>query len=1610
MPASVRARAFLLVACVMAIGVVISPLAERVLEPRFADPRWLKLEAAMQGEEGEEREGGEAGPGKRFDQPDQALTFYVNSRTGPVITRGSDVTTGARTLDPSRYLPALQQMRAMPRYSSATGAAMPSYGDLPDGPAASPGAALTTWSNLGPSNQGGRTRALLIDPGNPNVMYAGGVAGGVWKSTDAGANWTALAQLQMANLAVVTLAFQPGNTNTIYAGTGEGFFNLDAIRGAGIFRSTDAGVTWTQLASTNNSNFHYVSSLVVSPRNTQRLWAATRTGLFRSIDGGGSWTQMVNGSGVNGCTQVALQLTGASGFVFGACGNFAQGTIYRADDTDVSTFASVLSNAGMGRSSIAVAPSNPAVVYVMSASRTSGGPGSDGLHAIYRSVANGDSGSFITQFDAKAVASTDQQRINQLLLSNPVFGLLATCGFGASNQFLNQGWYDNVLAVDPLDENRVWAGGIDLFRSDDGGANWGVASYWWFGKGSDPEYHHADQHGLVFHPGYNGTSNRVLFSTSDGGIERVDDARAPVGNTVAAVCGTPVVGSPTWVDRNNGYVTTQFYDGSVYPNGGTFFGGLQDNGTQRGTTGFSTWSVLAGGDGGYTAVDTLGDGNAGNDVLFLENTGLSIQRSLNGGSTFTDAVTGISGDGGFPFISTFVMNQGNRQQLWTGGWYAWRTTNQASGWTRASAILPGNGSVASIATHPLDGNRVLFGMSDGYIAYSTTALSATSATTWLSSRPATSSISWLAWDPANTSVAYATVSAFGVNNLYKSVDGGATWTPSVGSGPTALPQIPALSVVVHPTDSLQVFVGTDLGVFTSVDGGASWYLENTGFANTPVEALKFNDTAPYQLYAFTHGRGAWRVALNTALPSAPIAVADSYSTPFNTALTVSAPGVLGNDNANGGGTMTAVLDTTTANGTLVLNTNGGFTFTPTTGFTGNTSFTYHVTNTNGSSNVVTVAIAVNGLAPTTTADSYTTPFNTTLTVAAPGVLANDTTNGGGTMSAVLVSGVAHGTLTLSANGSVSYTPTTGYNGPDSFTYRATNTVGNGNIVTVSLTVSAGAPTAVADTYSTPLNTPLTVAAPGVLANDTTNGGGAMTAVLVSGPAHGVLTFNANGSFSYTPTTGYNGPDSFTYRGNNGVGNGNVVTVSITVGAAAPTAVADSYTTAFNTPLTVAAPGVLTNDNTNGGGSMSAALVTGVAHGTLSFNANGGFTYTPTTGYAGADSFTYRANNGVGNGNTVTVSITVNAAVPTTVADAYTTPFNTALSVAAPGVLANDSANGGASLTASLQTGVAHGTLALNANGSFSYTPATGYSGADSFTYRAVNSVGPGNTVTVSITVSPAPPVGPQPPSNFRITGMSGTTVSMAWTLPTSGPAVIALQLEGGPTPGSVIGALPLGATPAVTVALPTGSFFIRLRSITASGVSGPSNEIVAHVNVPVPPSAPSNLLGLVNGPVLSLAWTPTFGGGAPAGALLDVTGPVVATLPLGPAEMFTYPAVPPGTYTFSVRQANAAGSSGGSNAVTLTFPGACSGAPQAPRNFAAFNASGVLNVIWDPPASGPAPTTYTIVVGGSYVGALPMTTRSFTIPPPPGTYTFAVTASNACGTSAPTATQTVSFP
>ena len=180
-------------------------------------------------------------------------------------------------------------------------------------------------------------------------------------------------------------------------------------------------------------------------------------------------------------------------------------------------------------------------------------------------------------------------------------------------------------------------------------------------------------------------------------------------------------------------------------------------------------------------------------------------------------------------------------------------------------------------------------------------------------------------------------------------------------------------------------------------------------------------------------------------------------------------------------------------------------------------------------------------------------------------------------------------------------------------------------------------------------------------------------------------------------------------------------------------------------------------------------------------------------------------------------------------------------------------------------------------------------------------------------------------------------------------------------------------------------------------------------NVPVPPSPPANLRGLVVGNTLNLAWTPTFGGGVPTTVILDVAGAVNGSAPLGPTDTFSF-GVPAGTYTLSDRAVNASGSSASSTPVTLTFPGACSGVPQPVTHFLAYKAGGSLFLNWDPPATGTAPTSYLLNVTGSYAGAIPTALRALSGAVPAGTYHFSVVARNACGDSAPTAVQTVGLP
>lgn len=361
-------------------------------------------------------------------------------------------------------------------------------------------------------------------------------------------------------------------------------------------------------------------------------------------------------------------------------------------------------------------------------------------------------------------------------------------------------------------------------------------------------------------------------------------------------------------------------------------------------------------------------------------------------------------------------------------------------------------------------------------------------------------------------------------------------------------------------------------------------------------------------------------------------------------------------------------------------------------------------------------------------------------------------------------------------------------------------------------------------------------------------------------------------------------------------------------------------------------------------------------------------------------------------------------------DSYTTAMNTPLSIAAPGVLGNDTSPGGSALSATAGVAPQHGALTLAAGGGFTYTPTSGYTGPDTFTYFPVNANGTGNQTTVYLTVNAVAQV--QPPSSLFAASIAGPTVTLQWTPPSSGPAPTGYVLEGGLSPGQTIVSVPTGSTnPVFTFAAPPGSFYVRMRALAGNQTSAASNEIQIHVNVPVPPSPPAGLLGLVNGSTVSLAWKNTFGGGAPTALLLDVSGSLAGTLSLPLTDYITVPGVSPGTYTLSLRATNGAGTSGSSNSVTLTVPQACSGVPGAPSNVIAYRVGSTLHASWAPAATGAAPTAFVLQVSGAVNATLPLgPTRSISGPVGPGSYTLQVLASNACGTSAAAGPVTVTIP
>jgi len=804
----------------------------------------------------------------KYGKPSEAAEFF-NSKRMPI---------GMNQLPVEKYDIARSYMQKQPHYDLAAQSFVQPQENGLYASSVNASDEVDRWEQLGPGNVGGRTRAILFHPTTPDTMFTAGVSGGVWKTTDAGDNWQPLDDL-MTHLAVTTLNFEPGNPDVIYAGTGEGFRYTGIMRGNGIFVSSDAGTSWNSIASTvNNPDFNFIYRIAVSHNNPKTMYVASNGGLFKTENAGSDWTKLIDAANFSveagdrtfpiGCLDIELRTDKDVDYLVAACGNHsAPSQVLVSKDagaTWTTTIDSLVEgNEDFGRIEVALSPSNQDSVYALIVDVNT-----NALHSLFRSMDGGDTW---TKQVGRDTAPEDAPIARSMLGYTYGDGVVnQQCWGGSSDIGTGQGWYDLTLAVDPSDAERVWVGGVDVLRSDNGGKNFGIASQWWLDP-SDERYIHADNHIIAFHPDYDGSTNKTMYIGNEGGVQRTLDAQ---GNVFAVVSDMCHLMYSTWYDdesigyaqeeyikfenMNNGYAVTQFYHGGAASDGSKYAAGSQDNGTQMGTVeGGQTWTEIRGGDGGYTSIDPTNS-----DIIYSSYVYNSLQVSYDSGASWSNASVNFGGneaDTGFRFITPHILDNNNPDRLWTGGNYIWRTNDKGQTWERASEIMPEGSAITAFGIANGDSNNVLVGTSRGFIVRSQEAGQTDKDTQWHPAQPVLGNVSSVTFDPNNSQIVYATYSTFGVNHVWKSENGGISWKSIDNLNENnGIPDIPVHTIVVDPSDSKRLYVGTDLGLFVSFDGGDNWVVENTDFANVMTEHLTIVDN---QLYAFTHGRGVFRVQL-----------------------------------------------------------------------------------------------------------------------------------------------------------------------------------------------------------------------------------------------------------------------------------------------------------------------------------------------------------------------------------------------------------------------------------------------------------------------------------------------------------------------------------------------------------------------------------------------------------------------------------------------------------------------------------------------------------------------------------------------------------------------------
>jgi photosystem II stability/assembly factor-like uncharacterized protein len=698
----------------------------------------------------------------------------------------------------------------------------------------------TVWSPIGPmptraygplfDNFGynsGRINTIAVSPTNPQIILVGGSTGGIWRSTDGGANFSPVSDAQV-DLAVGAIAFSPSNSAIVYAGMGDMHSCCDYL-GSGVLKSTDAGATWVRINNGTLPQPASVGDLEVDPNNPNKIYLA----LYRSLDN----------SNAN---------------------SFPYGGVYVSTDGGVNW---VRKFAGLPRD-LAINTGNPQIVYA--AMRGVGTSGNGGIGGLYRSLNGGDTWNVVYAApygeafvsgglrDVRvAVSAANAQRVYvysgngssgsstiRLAVSDdggatfPTDTVLTTVDKG-------QFGYNTYLAADPLDANTVFIGARDVFRSTNSGVNWTNLTRTFnasFSYSPQQGKAHPDQHAIAFTGGAG-----VFFIGNDGGIYKTSDNGA------------------NFQSLNNTLSLTQFVSIARHPtNVSMVYGGTQDNGTQR-RIGPTEWEDIASGDGGNLVINPVNPSTffvtyVNGVVWRLDNDGTSGTNTIATGSTFKNA-------GGTNERVAFyppLVGNGVTSQIYIGTQRVWTTTDLGGSWNPTGDtpdLTRGSPDVLSaIGVAKSNPNVIYTGSEQGRVMVSTDGgQNWTEVTTGLPNRFVTS----IKVDYNNPATAYLTVSGFGSGHVFKTTNTGANWTDVsgvIGSG--GLPNIPVNTLHIDLANPNLIYAGSDIGVFRSTTGGNSWASFSDGMPPVIVTAISANNTGA--IYAATYGRGAYEATITSA--------------------------------------------------------------------------------------------------------------------------------------------------------------------------------------------------------------------------------------------------------------------------------------------------------------------------------------------------------------------------------------------------------------------------------------------------------------------------------------------------------------------------------------------------------------------------------------------------------------------------------------------------------------------------------------------------------------------------------------------------------------------------